>query len=93
MGGLQLEGDSDVAGLVHVREEPRDGDVADGLLEKHLLDGGGADGVQGGQQQEELSKSAGLSWVPGGGQSFPKGQKCASLGSAQPAQVVHSCDK
>lgn len=81
---LHLERDSDVAGLVHVREEPGDGDVADGLLEEHLLDGGGADRVQGRQQQEELSKTAGLSWVPGGGKTFPKGQKCAFLGSAQP---------
>lgn len=31
-----------IAGLVHVREEPGDGHVADCLLEEHLLDGGRA---------------------------------------------------
>lgn len=56
--------ESYVAGLVHVRQEPGDGDVADSLLEEHLLDGGGADGAQRGQEQEELSKATGLSWVP-----------------------------
>lgn len=65
--------DSYVAGLVHVRQEPGDGDVADSLLKEHLLDGGGADGAQGGQEQEELSEATGLSRVPG--RHFPpKGQ-------------------
>lgn len=68
-----------VAGLVHVRQEPGDGDVADGLLEEHLLDGGGADGAQRGQEQEELSKATGLSWVPE--RQFP--------GVSQPVQMVH----
>lgn len=55
-----------VAGLVHVREEPGDGDVADGLLEEHFLDGGGAHRAERWQQQEELAEAARLGRVPGG---------------------------
>lgn len=79
--------DSYVAGLVHVRQEPGDGDVADSLLEEHLLDGGGADGAQRGQEQEELSKATGLSRVPE--RHFPMGQKRTFLRSVQPVQMVH----
>lgn len=56
--------DSYIAGLVHVGEEPRDGHVADGLLEEHLLDGGRGDRAQGREEQEQLPEATGLSWVP-----------------------------
>ena len=53
-----------IARLVHVGEQPRDGHVANGLLEEYLLYGGGADGAQRGQQQQQLPEAAGLSGVP-----------------------------
>lgn len=59
-------GGSYVAGLVHVREEPGDGHVADGLLEEHLLDGGRAHRAERRQQQEQLAEAARLGRVPGG---------------------------
>lgn len=54
-----------IAGLVHVREEPGDGHVADCLLEEHLLDGGRAHRAERWQEQEELAEATGLSRVPG----------------------------
>lgn len=56
--------DSYIAGLVHVGQEPGDGNVSDGFLEEHLLDGGRADGAQRRQQQQQLPKAAGLGGVP-----------------------------
>jgi len=53
-----------IAGLVHVGEQSGDGHVADGLLEEHLLDGGGGDGAQRGEQQEQLPEATRLSGVP-----------------------------
>lgn len=53
-----------ITGLVHVREEPGDGHVADCLLEEHLLYGGRAHRAQCWQEQEQLPEATGLSWVP-----------------------------
>lgn len=53
-----------IAGLVHVGEEPGDGNVPDGLLEEHLLYGGRADRAERRQEQEQLPEAAGLSGVP-----------------------------
>lgn len=65
-----------IAGLVHVGEEPSDGDVADGLLEEHLLYGGRADRAERRQQQEQLPEATGLSRVPG---RHERGSKTASV--------------
>lgn len=53
-----------ITGLVHVREEPGDGHVADCLLEEHLLYGGRAHRAECWEEQEQLPEATGLSWVP-----------------------------
>lgn len=53
-----------IAGLVHVGEEPGDGDVADGLLEEHLLYGGRAHRAERREEQEQLPEATRLSRVP-----------------------------
>ena len=83
--GLQLKSfphawtdgqNSYIAGLVHVGEEPGDGNVADGLLEEHLLYGGRADRAERRQEQQQLPKATGLSRVPG--RDASGGQKAKS---------------
>jgi len=43
--------------VVHIAKEALNGNLADGITEKELLDGGRADGAQTGQQQQQAAEA------------------------------------
>lgn len=49
--------------VVHVSEDPFDGNVADGVLEEESLHRGRADGSQARQKQQESAEARGLAWM------------------------------
>lgn len=49
--------------MVHVAQEAGDGDLADGLAEEELLDGGLADGAQAGHEEQQAAEACGLARV------------------------------
>ena len=82
---LQVANNSYIAGLVHVGEQPGDGDVADGLLEEHFLYGGRAHRAERREEQEQLPEATRLSRVP---ETHHWGQKQAFSLSLSPSLVL-----
>lgn len=60
-----MDGNSYITGLVHVGKKSGDGNVSDGFLEEHLLNGGRVDWAESREEQEKFAEATGLSRVPG----------------------------